>query len=207
MKLIVLTALLCLSLCAGAQIHWAITGGGQVNSASYKRDGSKISTNSIIGFNAGIVTKVYFDDKVAFVSGIHYTSKGFKVKTLPGDTLKTYRLNYAEIPIMVQIDLSAKRGEGFYCKFGPSVGIGISGKEIYTGMNGMQTRNKAILSVTGNHFGLFDASLNAALGYSFTQHFFAEAAYAYGIGNIDNDPMGPNIKSRVLSLNIGYFLR
>ncbi|MES1223723.1 MAG: porin family protein [Bacteroidota bacterium] len=207
MKFIFLSALLCISVCAGAQLHWAIKAGGQSSTASYKVDGVKISTNSIIGFNAGIVTKVYFDDKLAFVSGIQYSSRGYKVKTLPGDTLKTYRLNYADIPVILQIDLSAKRGEGFYCKVGPSVGVGISGKEIYTGANGMQVRNKAILSVTGNHFGMFDAAMNAALGYSFAGKFFAEAAFAYGIGNINNDPTGPNIKTRVLSLNVGYFFR
>ena len=207
MKLIVFPALLCFSLYAGAQVHWAIKAGGQVTTASYKINSTKIPANSINGFNAGIVAKVYFDDKVAFVTGIQYNAKGFTVTTQPGDTQRTYRLNYADIPVMLQIDLSKKRGEGLYCKLGPSIGVGISGKEIYTDKYGRRVHNKAILSVTGNHFGLFDASLNATLGYSFTQKLFAEAAYAYGIGNIDNDPDGPNIKSRVASVSIGYFFR
>ena len=109
--------------------------------------------------------------------------------------------------MLLQIDLSKKRGAGFYCKIGPSLGVGISGKQIYTDKDGMSVRNKAIMSVTGNHFGLFDASLNAALGYNINHRFFAEAAYAYGIGNINNDPDGPNIKTRVASISIGYFLR
>ncbi|HTE13221.1 MAG TPA: porin family protein [Chitinophagaceae bacterium] len=207
MKFIVLPALLCLSLCAGAQIHWALKAGAQINTASYKTAGVKNATNNIAGFNAGIIAKVYFDDKVAFVSGIQYNAKGFTVKTLPVDTQKTYRLNYADIPILLQIDLSKEKGKGFYCRLGPSIGVGLYGKETYTGTDGMEIRNKAILSVTGNHFGLFDASLNAMLGYSITQKFFAEAAYAYGIGNINNDPDGPNIKTRVLSVSVGYFLK
>jgi hypothetical protein len=207
MKLIVLSALLCCSLCAGAQLQWAIKAGAQSNTASYKADGSKIPAGSIAGFNAGIVTKVYFDDKVAFVSGLQYNAKGYSIMTVAGDPQKTYRLNYVNIPIMVQFDLSKTRGLGFYCKAGPSIGVGISGKEIYTDMNGVKVRNNATLSVTGNHFGLFDASLDAAIGYSFTRKFFAEAAYAYGFGNIDNDPDGPAIKTRVASLSIGYFLR
>lgn len=207
MKLIVLTVLLCLSLCAGAQIHWAVKAGGQLSAANYKADGDKISTSCIAGFNAGILAKVYFDDKVAFVTGLQYNAKGYAITVVNGDPQKTYRLNYADIPVMVQFDLSKTRGVGLYCKAGPSVGIGVSGKEIYTDKNGMQVHNQAVLSVTGNHFGLFDASLNAALGYSFTQKFFAEAAYAYGIGNIDNDPDGANIKTRVASISIGYFFR
>jgi Outer membrane protein beta-barrel domain len=207
MKLIVLSALLCLSLCAGAQIQWAIKAGAQLNNARYTTDGSRISTSSIAGFNAGIIAKVYFDDKVAFVSGLQYNAKGYAINASTGDPQKTYRLNYADIPVMVQVDLSRLRGHGLYCKAGPSIGVGISGKEIYTDKYGMQVRNNAILSVTGNHFGLFDASLNAALGYSFTRRFFAEAAYAYGFGNIDNDPDGPVIKTRVASLSIGYFFR
>jgi hypothetical protein len=207
MKLIVLSALLCFGLCAGAQLQWAVKAGAQLNTASYKMDGSKISTGSIAGFNAGILAKVYFDDKVAFVSGLQYNAKGYSITATPGDPQKTYRLNYADIPVMVQVDLSKTRGRGFYGRVGPSIGVGISGKEIYTDTYGVRVRNKAILSVTGNHFGLFDASLNAALGYSFNRKFFAEAAYAYGFGNIDNDPDGPVIKTRVASFSIGYFLR
>jgi hypothetical protein len=71
----------------------------------------------------------------------------------------------------------------------------------------MEIHNKVVLSMTGNHLGVFDASLNAALGYVDSKRFFAEMAYAYGIGNINNDPNGPNIKSRVLSLSVGYFFR
>lgn len=205
MKLIVSALLLCMSHTASSQIHWAIKAGAQMSGAGYKRDGSHISTDNIGGFNAGILAKIYFDDKVAFVSGLGYSSRGYKVPTLPGDTVKTYRLNYADLPVMIQIDLGRKRGEGMYCKFGPSIGIGISGKENYTSANGMEVRNKAILSLTGNHFGLFDAAANAAIGCTFSNKFFAELNYAYGIGNINNDPNGPNIKNRVASLSIGWF--
>ena len=206
MKLIVLLALLCTVMYGDAQVHYALKAGGQISTARYIRDGNKISTNSIAGFNAGILAKVYFDDKVAFVTGLAYSARGYKVSTLPGDTVKTYHLNYVDIPLMIQVDFQQK-AKGFYGKFGPALGVGISGKEIYTGKNGQQIRNKAILSVTGNNFGLFDASLNAVLGYSFSNKFFAELGYAHGIGNIDNDPDGPNIKTRVLSLNLGYFFR
>ena len=207
MRLFVLTALLFISFCAGAQVHWAIKAGGQLGSASYKRNGEKIGTNTVAGLNAGIGAKIYFDEKVAFVTGLQYSGKGFTVSTLPGDTLHTYRLHYFEVPVMVQFDLSATRGKGFYCKAGPSVGVGIAGKESYTDMSGMTLHKKLVLSMTGNHYGVFDASLNAAIGYSGARPFFAELGYAYGIGNINNDPAGPNVKTRVLSLSLGYFLR
>lgn len=206
MKLIVLSALLCIGICAGAQVHYALKAGPQLSTASFKREGNKIAAGNIAGFNAGLLAKVYFDDRVAFVTGVAYSSRGYKIPTQPGDTIKTYRLNYIDIPLLIQVDFSATKGAGFYGKLGPSLGIGLSGKEIYTGRDGQEIRNKAILSVTGNHFGLFDASVNAAFGYSFNR-FFAELGYAYGIGNIDNDPDGPNIKTRVASLNLGYFFR
>ncbi len=207
MKLILLPALLCLSLCIHAQFHWAVKSGVQLNTASYKVEDAKIPSNSIIGFSAGILAKVYFDDRVAFVTGLQYNAKGYKVTPLEGDPQKTYRLNYTDIPLMIQVDLSKTRTGGLYAKAGPSVSVGVSGWETYTDKNGMAVRNKAILSVTGNHFGLFDASMNAAVGYSLSRRFFAEIAYAYGIGNINNDPSGPNIKTRVASLSIGYFLK
>jgi len=206
MKLIALSALLCMCFCGNAQLHYALQAGTQISTARYMRNGEKISTNSVTGFHAGILAKVYFDDKVAFVTGLCYNQHGYKVSTLPGDTIKTYRLDYMDVPIMIQVDFK-KRDEGFYCKFGPSIGIGINGKESYTGMNGQQIRNKAILSVTGNHFGLFNASLNATLGYALSKRIFAEAGYLYGIGNINNDPDGPNIKTRLFSMTAGYFFR
>ncbi|MEO6316974.1 MAG: porin family protein [Chitinophagaceae bacterium] len=207
MKLIVLFALLCLSLYSDAQIQWAIKAGAQLGSASYKRDGAKVATSAVAGFNAGLLARVYFDDKVAFSTGLQYNARGFTVKTLPGDTARTYRLNYLDIPLLLHIDLSKEKNNGFYCKIGPSISIGLHGKEIYSGPNGVEIRKKAKLSLTGNYFGLFDASLNGVLGFSFTKKFFTEAAYAYGLGNINNDPNGPNIKSRVGSLSLGWYLR
>ena len=79
MKLLILAALLCFSLCAGAQIHWALKAGLQMNTASYKAGGEKIATGHISGFNAGVLAKIYFDDKVAFVTGIVFNAKGYAV--------------------------------------------------------------------------------------------------------------------------------
>ena len=207
MKCLVLSLLLCMSLCAHTQLHLAVKAGPQTASARYTRMGQKISTNQVTSFYAGISAKVYFDDRVAFVTGMQYSGRGFSVKTLPGDTQRTYHLNYLDIPLLLQVDFSKQKGKGLYCRVGPALGIGVSGKEIYTGASGNEIRRKAILSVTGNYFGLFDASLNAVLGCHITPHLFAEAAYTYGIGNINNDPDGPNIKSRVLSAGVGWWFK
>lgn len=207
MKWIVIAALVCLSVRTHAQLHLALRAGVQTSSAHYKRQGEKISTDHVTGFYAGIAGQAYFDDKVAFVTGLHYSARGFAVKTLPGDTLRTYRLNYLDIPLLIQVDFGKTRGKGMYGKIGPSIGIGLFGRESYTGANGIKIRKPAVMSVTGNNFGLFDASLNAALGYAITQKFFAEATYTYGIGNINNDPNGPNIKSRSLSVGIGWWFK
>ena len=207
MKCLVLSLFLCLSLYAHTQIHLAIKAGPQTATARYSRMGQKISTKQITGFNAGVLGKVYFDDRVAFVTGLQYNARGFTVNTLPGDTQRTYHLNYLDIPILLQIDFSKQKNKGLYCRVGPVLGIGLGGKEIYTGSSGNEIRRKAVMSVTGNYFGLFDASLNAMLGIHITPHLFAEAAYSYGIGNINNDPDGPNIKSRVLSAGLGWWFK
>jgi len=207
MKFILLALLSLTTLLSNAQIHWAVKAGGQLSGASFKRDGAKMPTENIGGYSFGVGTKVYFDDKVAFVSGLQYSSRGFTVTDTLAKPSRTYRLNYIDIPLLIQVDLSKKRNGGLYCKFGPSLGVGVNGKQTYTNTMGARVTDKAILSVTGNYFGLFDASLNAALGYTFGGKFFAEAAYAYGIGNVNNDPNGAKIKSRVASLSVGYYLR
>lgn len=189
---------------ARAQIRWAITAGPQINYAGYKSNGTKLATGLVAGFTAGISGRVYFDDKLAFVSGILYSAKGYSVRSLPTDPSKKYQLNYLEIPVLLQIDLAAKAGQGLYCRMGPSLGIGISGRESYTGTDGIPVRNAVILSVTGNHFGLFDASLNACLGFMQHKKIFAELVFAYGIGNINNDVLGAVIKTRTAAFRIGY---
>jgi Outer membrane protein beta-barrel domain len=190
-----------------AQVHWAVKAGAQTSYAGYKKDGNKISTQLITGFNAGIIAKVYFDDRVAFVSGLHYSVKGYKVQYVPAESIKKYRLNYIEIPVLLQFDLSKTAANGFYCKAGPSLGIGLGGKETYKESNGENRSNNLILSVTGNNFGLFDASLHAFAGYTFKKTFFTEVGYVYGIGNINNDMNGPVIKTRLLTVNIGCFFK
>ena len=207
MKFTFLTALICVSIVSSAQIHWAFKAGGQINTARYKTADTKFPTSSTAGFNAGVAAKIYFDDRVAFVSGIEYNAKGYRVVDSVGGPQKTFRLNYLDIPILLQIDLAKKRGEGLYCKIGPSIGIGLNGKQKYNDKDGVAVNRPVILSVTGNHFGAFNAAMNAGLGYSFKNKFFAETAFSYGIGNIYNDPDGPNIKTRVVSLSIGSFLR
>lgn len=199
--------LCCISITATAQLHLAFRAGAQLDYAAYRLNGTKVDVQSTAGFQAGLLSKVYFDDKVSFVSGFFYNAKGYKVATPPNDTVKTYRLNYFEIPVMIQVDLSKERGKGFYAKAGPSVGIGISGREKYTGNNGQAISNKVVLSMTGRHIGLFDAAFNAGLGYEVNNRFFTELNYALGIGNLNNDPADPNIKTRVLSLSIGYFFK
>src|SRR5947207_16002399 len=109
MKFIVLPALMCLSFCVNAQLHWALKSGAQLNTASYRVEDAKIPANSIIGFNAGVLVKVYFDDKVAFVTGLQYNAKGYRVIPAAGEPQKTYHLNYTDIPVMIQVDLSKTR--------------------------------------------------------------------------------------------------
>jgi hypothetical protein len=206
MKCIAFLLLFCLPFWATAQLQLGIKAGYQRGGAVYKRMGERISATGVSGFAAGLASKVYFDDQVAFASGLQFNGRGFAVKTLPGDTLRSYHLYYLDIPLQVHIDFSKQR-RGFYARVGPVISIGLYGNEKYMGANGASISRKAILSTTGNHFGLFDASLQLTLGYAFTKKCFVEAGYAHGIGNINNDPLGPNIKSRVYGISVGYWFR
>jgi len=206
MKCFAFLLLFCLPVFASAQLQLGIKAGWQSGAASYKRAGERVPTDRVSGISEGLISKVYFDTNVAFTSGLVFNGRGFAVKTLPGDTLRAYHLYYLDIPLQLHIDFTKQR-RGLYARVGPVLSIGLYGKEKYTGANGKSISRKAILSTTGNHFGLFDASLQAALGYAFTKQCFIEAGYAHGIGNINNDPEGPNIKSRVFGITAGFWFR
>lgn len=94
---------------AKAQLQWAIKGGGQVSYASIRKDNDRTQTSPVGGANLGLIAKIYFEERLAFVSGIQYSLKGYKTKpSLASVPAKTYTFHYAELPLMMEIDFKSK---------------------------------------------------------------------------------------------------
>jgi Outer membrane protein beta-barrel domain len=191
---------------SNAQLIWAAKGGGQINFASIRKDNDRTATTPIAGINAGLVAKIYFEENLAFVSGLQYSLRGYKTKpALSSDPAKTYTFHYAELPLMIEIDFESKE-KGAYVKIGPYMSLIITGKEKYKDAAGKTVTRKPKIDFSGQEFNRFDAGFEAFTGYRFNKKFFAEAGFQLG-GNISNADNGPLVRQRTASLSIGYYFK
>ena len=140
--------------------------------------GSKINTNAIINYHAGIVAKIGLTKGLTFQPELLYTSQGASYETALADYKN--ELGYIVIPAMLQIHLS----KSITLDMGPQVGFLLNEKNNFD----VQKSNT------------FDTSANAGLGFKITNSIFAQARYCVGLTELK-----PNseIKNNVVQLSLG----
>lgn len=140
--------------------------------------GSKINTNAIINYHAGIVAKIGLTKGLSFQPELLYTTQGASYETALADYKN--ELGYIIIPAMLQIHLS----KSITLDMGPQVGFLLNEKNNFD----VQKSNT------------FDASANAGLGLKITNSIFAQARYCVGLTELK-----PNseIKNNVVQLSLG----
>jgi hypothetical protein len=140
--------------------------------------GSKINTNAIVNYHAGIVAKIGLTKGLSFQPELLYTTQGASYETALADYKN--ELGYIVIPAMLQIHLS----KSITLDMGPQVGFLLNEKNNFD----VQKSNT------------FDASANAGLGLKITNSIFAQARYCVGLTELK-----PNseIKNNVVQLSLG----
>lgn len=140
--------------------------------------GSKINTNAIVNYHAGIVAKIGLTKGLSFQPELLYTTQGASYETALADYKN--ELGYIVIPAMLQIHLS----KSITLDMGPQVGFLLNEKNNFD----VQKSNT------------FDASANAGLGLKITNSLFAQARYCVGLAELK-----PNseIKNNVVQLSLG----
>lgn len=140
--------------------------------------GSKINTNAIINYHAGIVAKIGLTKGLSFQPELLYTTQGASYET----TLADYKneLGYIVIPAMLQIHLS----KSITLDMGPQVGFLLNEKNNFD----VQKSNT------------FDASANAGIGLKITNSIFAQARYCVGLTKLQPNS---DIKNNVVQLSLG----
>jgi hypothetical protein len=140
--------------------------------------GSKIKTNAIVNYHAGVVAKIGLTKGLSFQPELLYTTQGASYDTALSDYKN--ELGYIVIPAMLQIHLS----KSISFDVGPQVGFLLSEK---------------------NNFNIdksntFDVTANAGLGLKITNSIFAQARY--GMGLTELQPNTDN-KNSVFQLSLG----
>lgn len=140
--------------------------------------GSKINTNAIVNYHAGIVAKIGLTKGLSFQPELLYTTQGASYESALADYKN--ELGYIVIPAMLQIHLS----KSITLDMGPQVGFLLNEKNIFD----VQKSNT------------FDASANAGLGLKITNSIFAQARYCVGLTKLQPNS---DIKNNVVQLSLG----
>ena len=189
-----------------AQTKIAVKGGFNYSSARVYINDIKQSATFKAGFGAGLLFKMPFDGLLHFSPYIAYNLRGYKYTTKGAiDTTYDNSIHYIDLVPALSIDIPSG-ANSFVISAGPELGIAFSGKEKRT-INGVTASSKMKFSTDGE-YGYFDLGLSTSLGYH-TKHFLVEAGFQFGLANINNDVDldHRNIQNRMLSLNLGYYIK
>ena len=190
--------------------EFGIFAGPQITSAEYKINGQKQAVNSKVGFQAGVLLKVPFDNHLFFSPNIYYSLKGYDVVlkdgAFPPSTLATDNsttIHTIELGGFLQYDFAKEPG-GFFIKAGPAFDFIFSGKENFTLTD--ETVVNQPMKFSFGDYGRITASLNMQFGYETASRYMFFAHYAHGWGSMNNADGGPKIKHRIIGISIGKYL-
>ena len=220
-KNLVLLFLFFISVSVHAQIKLAIKGGPNFSTAKIihidevTSAGTKQPSGSLTGYGLGLMLDVPFDGKLHFMPSLSFNSRGFWFHPTYSDTSKVETsIKYIDINPSFSVNFNTGKKNSFAIFAGPELSFALSGKEKNT-QAGITTSKSITISNT-NDYGTFDLGISTGIQYR-TKKFIFEAAYQLGLANINNNidikqtPPVSNykldIKNRMLSLNIGYFIK
>jgi len=210
-KLFIIVAIVFISTTAFAQ--FGITGGATLASVKIEDQTSSLnqSTDSKLGFTAGVFTSFPLSTNFIFRPGLNYTQKGGKVNETEGTLTSESKitLNYIELPL----DFIYKAAGGFFVGAGPALAYGLSGKTKYSITGGVlpgqntSGEDKINFGSDANNDDLkrFEFSGNLLAGYQLSNGIFLSVNYNLGFSDLslDNDI---TFKNRYFGIRLGYML-
>jgi hypothetical protein len=193
------------SLAATAQTKIGIKAGPTFSTAHVTVNSVKQSSSYKPGASIGVQFDVPFDGPLHFspyaaynmrASSTVFAANGAKVQTT---------IHYLDLAPGVSVHLKSGDSKAFTIGFSPVLGITNFGNRKTT-LNGVTTDEKIKFGYEGT--GWFDLGLAGSIGYQFSK-IFVQANYYHGLTNINNNEEfdRTNIKNRMFSLQVGYFLK
>ena len=160
---------------------FGFTAGATLSKLTSKFEGTSLSTQSKIGFTAGIIGDIPISKDFSFMPALNFVQKGGKSKSESYGS--TTNLNYIEIPLNFVYRTSGQSGH-LFIGAGPSFAYGISGKtKANFQMEQMEEKVKFGSSIEDD-FKPFEIGANILLGYQFKNGFNIAANYNTGLNNI-----------------------
>ena len=160
---------------------FGFTAGATLSKLTSKFEGTSLSTQSKIGFTAGIIGDIPISKDFSFMPALNFVQKGGKSKSESYGS--TTNLNYIEIPLNFVYRTPGQSGH-LFIGAGPSFAYGISGKtKANFQMEQMEEKVKFGSSIEDD-FKPFEIGANILLGYQFKNGFNIAANYNTGLNNI-----------------------
>lgn len=185
-----ITLLLCFTFSAGyAQIQYGIKGG--LNLSNIHKSNNAATTN-LAGFNAGITTRIYLEDKLNLRPEMVISNKGYSALMVPFGTTHN-KLTYLSIPVLAEFSPADR----FYLELGPEFNF----------LMGARMKNNTITIKTNNSYQSFDLALAGGGSYYLGKNIYLEARYLLGVTPIEKNT-SPNQKSlnRTFQINLNYLI-
>jgi hypothetical protein len=190
---------------ASAQTKIALKAGAGISTANVDINGVKQSSTSRPGFSLGVLFDVPFDGVLHFSPFASYNMFASKTQYKATDTAYQTTIHYLHLAPGFSAHFASGNTNSFVVGLSPVLGITNFGNRKTT-TGGVTTNQKIKFGFEG--LGWFDLGFNGSLGYHFRK-IFVEANYYYGTTNINNNVEfdGTRFRNRMLTLNIGYFLK
>lgn len=201
-----LCVLLCIAFDSTSQVLYAFKAGAHSSTAYVKTpEGNKPPVNSGLGFHVGVEARVPFERKLYFLPQLQYAYKTFEIDYNNVDTVTAnLTIHYLEIPLLLDFETNPN-GKGWTFQIGPSFSVALKGNQNIVNNSGMGHSSE--MNFAFNAYGRFEANAVANIGYRFTNHFAISAGYSLGMGSIVDDDYGPEIKPRMATFSLHYWLK
>ena len=210
MKSITTTVMLMTLLASGsvsAQTRVGISAGPAFANITAKSEGISVSSPKLkVGFTAGLFVDALLSSNFSFQPALNFVQKGAMWKD--GSAKDKLNLNYIEMPL--NFVYNTTQHDGFFVGGGPSLGIGISGREKYTDKDFPEdnSNDKITFGSDEDDIKRADFGVNFLAGYKLSGGITVAANYNLGLSNIANKSDDPEndgtIKNRYFSIKIGY---
>ena len=191
----------------GQAVHFGFKAGASLSNQSINSLGTAIKSNYLIGFHAGAVLDIDFDD-FSIQPGVFYSTKGYKYnqalsnggQTVQKPIVGTIQLNYLEAPLNALYKVEVSRKVKAYFGGGAYLCYGLSGTYSVQNQKSDVSFTKAI---EGYQYKNPDYGLNGVIGAQIAKNVVIDANYSLGLNNLSYY-QGSTIHNRSIGVSVGY---
>ncbi len=184
----------------------AVKAGVNTSTARVYQYNEQLDNAFVPGYGVAILFKMPFDGLLHFSPSIGYNRRGYLYTPKTG-TISEYEntIHYIDLVPLLSIDLPMGQS-AFVISGGPHISFAVAGTEKKT--SGTTTSSAKMNFDLGKDYGYIDMGLNGSIGFQLKK-FLLEASFQYGLTNINNNVESDfrNIRNRMISLQVGYFLK